>query len=184
MPVSGAAVPPKKLVLYFPFEEEEGVLVNDASKSGNDGKIQGGAFVCLVLLNCFYCKSIDEHNAHKKWSKEGKYGNALEFNAKDSYVLIPTSASLDIETEVTIMAWVKWVDAGDGWLCIMASGQQNGPWESYGMFINRGGKHLYFPLNLKGGFLFAGQNDTPGGAVAPGVWQHICGTYDGKIAKI
>ena len=162
MPVSGAAVPPKKLVLYFPFEEREGVLVNDASKSGNDGKIQGGP----------------------KWSKEGKYGNALEFNAKDSYVLVPTSASLDIETEVTIMAWVKWVDAGDGWLCIMASGQQNGPWESYGMFINRGGKHLYFPLNLKGGFLFAGQNDTPGGAIAPEVWQHICGTYDGKTAKI
>ena len=162
MRVLGAAVPPKKLVLYFPFEEGEGVLVNDSSKSGNDGKIQGGAV----------------------WSKEGKYGGAFEFNAKDSYVLVPTSASLDIETEVTIMAWVKWVDAGDGWLCIMASGQQNGPWESYGMFINRGGKHLYFPLNLKGGFLFAGQNDTPGGAIAPEVWQHICGTYDGKTAKI
>jgi hypothetical protein len=157
-----ATVPVGKLVLYFPFEEGEGVNVNDASKSGNDGKIKGGAV----------------------WSQKGKYGNALEFNAKDSYVLVSTSSSLDIETEVTIMAWVKWLDAGDGWLCIMASGQQNGPWESYGMFINRGGKHLYFPLNLEGGFLFAGQNDTPGGAVVPEVWQHICGTYDGETAKI
>ncbi|MBC8457918.1 MAG: hypothetical protein H8D67_07985, partial [Deltaproteobacteria bacterium] len=57
-----AAVPADKLVLYFSFEEEEGNLVKDLSKEGNDGEIQGGA----------------------EWSKEGKYGNALEFNAKDS----------------------------------------------------------------------------------------------------
>ncbi len=73
-----AAVPVDKLVLYFPFEEKEGILVNDASKSGNDGEIQGGAV----------------------WSQKGKYGNALEFNAKDSYILVPIGINLTERTPV------------------------------------------------------------------------------------
>ncbi|MDQ1329563.1 MAG: hypothetical protein QG641_2854 [Candidatus Poribacteria bacterium] len=152
-----------KLVLYFPFEEGKGITVNDASRSGNNGEIKGGAV----------------------WSQDGKYGNALEFNATDSYILVPTSPSLDITTKVTIMAWVKWVDAGDSWICIMASGQQNGPWESYGMFIYRSTKQIYFPLNLKSGFVLAMTKTTsPNQVTQPGTWQHLCGTYDGNKAII
>jgi hypothetical protein len=161
--LSGTAFSENKLVLYFPFEEGKGVTVNDVSKNGNNGEIKGGAV----------------------WSQGGKYGNALEFNAKDSYILVPTSASLDINTKVTIMAWVKWADAGDVWICIMASGQQNGPWESYGMFIYRSTKQIYFPINLKSGFVLANTKTTSGNDVTkPGTWQHLCGTYDGDKAII
>lgn len=154
-----AAVPADKLVLYFSFEEEEGNLVKDLSKEGNDGEIQGGA----------------------EWSKEGKYGKALKFNAKDSFVLIPTSPSLEIDTELTVMAWIKWVDSGDTWLCVMSSGQQEPLKENYGMFINRTGRYLYFLLDLDNVYT---RHQAPNGSTEPDVWQHFCGTYDGKTTSI
>ncbi len=60
----------------------------------------------------------------------GKFGNALEFDGVDDYVLIPDSSSLRLSsTEVTIEAWIyipsnpvegqfvirKWIDADGGW---------------------------------------------------------------------
>jgi len=160
--ISYANFPANKMVLYFPFEEGEGVTIHDTSRTGNDGEIKGDVV----------------------WSDEGKYGKALKFNAKDGYILVSASPSLDIDTEVTIMAWVNWVNAGDAWLTIMASGQQNGPWETYGMFIHRDTKKVYFPVNLESGFIWWPDNTSPGDATQPEVWQHICGTYDGDIVKI
>ena len=157
-----AAVPVNKLVLYFPFEEGEGVLVNDVSRNGNDGEIKGDVV----------------------WSQDGKYSKALKFNAKDGYILVATSPSLQIDTEVTIMAWIKWANSGDAWLAIMASGKQGGPWETYGMFVHRASKRLYFPVNLQSGFTLWPTNTSPEGTIEPEIWQHICGTYDGDTARI
>ena len=64
-------------------------------------------------------------------------------------------------------------------LAIMANGQQNGPWENYGLFVNRGGRYLYFTLSLDGGHI---TQRTPDNAVAPDEWLHASATWDGSSA--
>lgn len=69
----------------------------------------------------------------------------------DNHVLIKSSKFLSIADEVTISAWVNWNDApGDGWLCVMANGSQGGPWENYGLFVNRGSRYFHFTLFIGG----------------------------------
>ena len=106
------------LVAYWTFDEGSGNAVYDTSGNDNNGTINGAT-----------------------WGV-GKYGTALQFNGQDNYVEVPSSDSLEIDDNVTIAAWINWTDAGDGWLCIMANGQQNGPWENYGLFVNRGARYL------------------------------------------
>ena len=71
------------MVLYLPFDEDQGETVFDTSDFGNDGEI---------------------HNT--EWV-EGKFGGALKFNGTDSYVLVPYSPCLDMTTQFTAEAWVQ-----------------------------------------------------------------------------
>jgi hypothetical protein len=155
-------LPLDSLALYFPFDEGAGDTVKDNSKNGNNGKLEKGA----------------------KWA-DGKFGKALDFDGtKQQFVLVPTSKSLQINEQVTISVWVKWNDApGDGWLTITANGTQGGPWENYGLFINRGERYFYFTLSLNavGNHVVT---RTPGGEAKPGEWQHVLASYEGKTRKI
>jgi len=146
-----------ELVAYWTFDEGSGDSVYDSSGNGNNGTINGAT-----------------------WDA-GKYGNALLFNAQDNYVEVPTSESLEITPNVTIAAWINWIDAGDTWLAIMANGQQNGPWENYGLFVNRSGRYLYFTLSLDGGHV---TNSAPNNVIEPDEWLHACATWDGSNARI
>ena len=146
-----------ELVAYWTFDEDSGDIVYDSTGNGNDGTIFGAQ------------------------RGGGKYGKALHFNASDNYVEVPTSDSLEIDTNVSIAAWINWVDAGDGWLAIMANGQQGGPWENYGLFVNRAGGFLYFTLSLDGGHI---TQQTPDNAIQSDEWLHACATWDGSNARI
>ena len=70
------------LKLYLPFEEGTGKVAKDKSGNGNDGTLEGGT----------------------KWI-DGKYGQAISLNGKDSGVTVPDSDSLDTPDEVTVEAW-------------------------------------------------------------------------------
>jgi hypothetical protein len=146
-----------EIVGWWRLDEGAGTSAYDSSGNGNDGTIQGA-----------------------KWG-DGKYGKALQFNGQDNYAEVPTSATLEIDTNVTISAWINWVDSGDTWLGIMANGQQNGPWENYGLFVNRSGRFLYFTLSLDGGHVV---QQTPNNVIGPGEWLHACATWDGSAARI
>ena len=105
LPILGRTeLPLDKLALYMSFDNVSGDTVKDESKHGNNGKI------------------VKASTAKGK----GKYGDAMEFNGKDSHVLIKNSDALSISGEVTISVWVNWKDAGDGWLCVLANGKQGG----------------------------------------------------------
>jgi len=145
------------LVAYWTLDEGTGNAVYDTSGNDNNGTINGAT-----------------------WGV-GKYGTALQFNGQDNYVEIPTSDSLEIDDNVTIAAWINWIDAGDAWICIMANGQQNGPWENYGLFINRDSRFLYFTLSLDGEHV---PQQTPNNITVPNEWVHVCGTWDGSTARI
>ncbi len=160
--VTQAQLPRDELVLYMSFDDPQSNEVIDGSTSRNDGTIMEASIA----------------------KGKGKYGDAMEFKGRDNYVLIRNSESLSMADEVTIAAWVNWNDApGDGWLCIMANGTQGGPWENYGLFVNRGNRYFYFTLSAGGKgahrVMNSGHNTTE-----PGKWTHCACTYDGNSAKI
>lgn len=80
----------KFLVAYWPFDEDTGNEVIDATENGNDGTIIGASWI------------------------EGKFESALEFNGVDNHVFIPDSDSLDLTTEMTISFWAKFDDLPQG----------------------------------------------------------------------
>ena len=145
------------LVAYWPLDEGAGDKVFDTSGNDNNGTINGAT-----------------------WGV-GKYGTALQFNGQNNYVEVPSSDSLELYENVTIAAWINWIDAGDAWICIMANGQQNGPWENYGLFINRSSRYLYFTLSLDGVHV---PQQTPNNITVPNEWVHVCATWDGSAARI
>jgi DNA-binding beta-propeller fold protein YncE len=95
LPVSGqdTSFLTNGLVGHWSFDEGQGTTANDLSGNGNNGVIHPGA----------------------TWS-EGKIGRALHFNGNtDSMVQVPSSASLNVSTGLTITAWVnlEYYDFGD-----------------------------------------------------------------------
>src|SRR4030042_187115 len=88
------------LVAYWPLDEGAGDKVFDTSGNDNNRTINGAT-----------------------WGVR-KYGTALQFNGQNNYVEVPSSDSLELYENVTIAAWINWIDAGDAWICIMANGQR------------------------------------------------------------
>lgn len=157
-----AELPIDKIALYMSFDDVAGDTVKDGSGNNNDGKIMKARVA----------------------KGKGKYGDAMEFKGGDNHVLIKHSDTLSISEQVTISVWVNWNDApGDGWLTVLANGKQGGPWENYGLFVNRGGRYFYFTLSLGGEGAHKVRN-SGNGTTEPGKWMHCVCTYDGKTAKI
>jgi len=146
-----------ELVAYWTFDEGSGNIVYDSSGNGNDGTINGA-----------------------EWG-DGYYGKALHFNGQDNYVEVPTSDSLEIDTTVTIAAWINWIDAGDAWQGILSKGTMDGPGENYALFINRDGRYFHFVLALDVGRV---QQNSPNNSVVPNEWLHVCCTWDGSVTRI
>ena len=80
----------KFLVAHWPFDENSGDKIIDATGNGNEGKINSAKWV------------------------EGKFKSALEFNGKDNHVVIPDSKDLDLVQELTLSAWVKFQELKAG----------------------------------------------------------------------
>ncbi len=147
-----------ELVGYWKLDDGAGTKATDRSGKGHHGTLIGAP----------------------QWVA-GYYRGALQFNGQNSYVEIPTSSRLEIRGQVTVAAWVNWTNAGDTWLCILANGQQNGPWENYGLFVNRTSLFPYFTLSLNDAHV---PNQGPNNTIVAGRWQHLCGTWDGTTARI
>ena len=80
----------KFLVAHWPFDENSGDKIIDATGNGNEGKTNSAKWV------------------------EGKFKSALEFNGKDNHVVIPDSKDLDLAQELTLSAWVKFQELKAG----------------------------------------------------------------------
>jgi len=76
------AIDDPSLVLYCPFEEGAGDTTQDQA-SGLVGAFNGA-----------------------EWTKEGKIGNAVEFDAAGDSIEFPEDPVLDITDEITMEAWV------------------------------------------------------------------------------
>ena len=88
---------PPGLVGAWAFNEGTGTTAADASGSGNQGTLVGGA----------------------TWSTQGRYGGALSFNGSTGLVRVADSASLDLTTAMTLSAWIMPTASQSGWRTIM-----------------------------------------------------------------
>lgn len=75
---------PEGMVLHYTFDVDNGGRAIDSSGEGNHGKIQGATF-----------------------TKEGKVSGALNFSGDGDIVTVGNPASLHLNKEFTIMAWIK-----------------------------------------------------------------------------
>lgn len=143
------------LVVYFSFDDEEEEEVQDHSQYGNNGTLGG----------------------NPEWT-DGKFGKALAFDSVDDQVVVPTNEKLDIEEDITMMAWAI---AGDNlladWRTIVGKSPTNVLGENsfaYDIRTDQSGV-LRFSLNIGGTW-----THVMGPVLKIDQWYHIAGTYDGK----
>lgn len=144
------------LILYISFDTIDDRSTIDHSKYGNNGEMKGEP----------------EH-------VKGKFGKALKFNGKDEFVEIPHHETLNVDKNVTIMAWIN-TERHTGpdnarWQGIMAKG--NNP-RSYSFWTEANSKCLHFSVGPPNG----------GGSICKGEiklneWQHVVAQMDSGIHR-
>jgi len=156
-----AVLDDETIVLYLSFDEGTGKEAKDQSKYGNHGEIV----------------------ENTEWVKPGKLGKAaIEITDKTANaVVIPAADSLNIEGEITMMAWMNptaWSGEGHGQLIDKGchNGIQN---SSYGLDLGGAGSTIKLILGT------GNARPTPEvpAALELNKWQHVAGTYDGKTLK-
>ena len=151
--VVGEALDNEGLVLYLPFEEGSGSIAGDLSPEGNDGAINGAA-----------------------WIVDGKIGSALSFEV-GNYVEVAHSASLSITDEITVMAWTNMRVGASGEMAIVSKGTWAVNDLPYELTENPTGV-IYWQFYDDAGRDTCSPNSPP-----VGEWHHIAATYDGEIFK-
>src|SRR6266850_6042446 len=85
------------LVAAYGFAEGAGPTVADSSGSNNRGTISGAT-----------------------WTPAGRFGSALVFNGTSAVVTVPSAASLQLTTGMTLEAWVYPTATPSGWRAVIA----------------------------------------------------------------
>ncbi len=83
----------QELVLYYPFEGTGGVVADESGK-GNDGEYDAGG-------------------ANRVDSKDQNFGKAMQFDGQ-SRIMVEDSDSLQIDTEISFVMWVKKANEAGG----------------------------------------------------------------------
>jgi len=146
------------LIGYWPFDEGSGKEAKDTSGNGNNGKFVGDP----------------------KWVA-GKFGKALEFDGKSSYVEVPDSNSLSIESNLTFATWFKpavTINAGNG--------------SAFRMMSKNNDYFFLYNYEKVGQLGFLVKDPTGTNHFVHSVtaewkkdeWYHAAGTFDGKELKI
>ena len=138
------------LVGYYKFDEEEPV-VYDHSGNGLDGEVVGDGFYV-----------------------EGVVGSGLYFNGTDSYVSFFEASEFDLTETVTLMAWVKPFDAGNG---------EHNPWISkgdhqYALKAHTGNKIEFFVYSNAS--WNSGRSSMTMDETWNDQWHHVAGVFDGN----
>jgi hypothetical protein len=87
---------PVGLVAAYSFDAGSGTSVADDSGNGNAGTISGAT-----------------------WTARGRYGSGLSFDGEDDLVRVSASPSLDLDSGLTLSAWVRPSVSQSGWRTIV-----------------------------------------------------------------
>ena len=155
-PYALAKVDPDTVVGMWLFEEGVGNVAKDTSKTGNDGAIAGP----------------------KKW-RDGKFGQALEFNGNDVYVEVASNKSIILE-ELTIVAWANLEPSqGARWQSIMMRGQNP---RNYLLVVDRDSQKLQLSITKDAPGAWAGPIAGP--VITGDGWHHLAGVIGEKAGLV
>lgn len=141
------------LVAYWDFNENSGETAKDVTGNGHDGTLMGDP----------------------QWTKDGKFGGAIEFDQVGDEVNIPFHEDLNQES-FSICAWAN-VDPGSANHRAVVSSRHEPPTSGY----------IIYALPANSWQFWTGDGATPwvtvqGPSVNLGEWDHLVGTYaDGKM---
>jgi hypothetical protein len=145
------------LVAYYPFNGN----ADDESGSGNHGMVYSATLTA---------------------DRFGKPNSAYAFDGVDDYIEIADSASLDIEQQITIAAWVRFYSNPDGSSRIVDKSHTNcrAPWNMYGLRMCCKASQFAFDVTTYGSnHISNSSSDYPSDA-----WHSVVGTYDGSAQKL
>lgn len=128
---------------------------NDSSGNGNNGTVSGATYVA------------------------GKYGQALKFSGNSHIVTVPDSASLDLSTTMTLMAYVRPTQSHPNWATIFMKTNSNNSDLVYALYLSGGLQNApEFNIVTSGGTSqhFNFNNALTFGSTAP--WTHIAAVYE------
>jgi glucose/arabinose dehydrogenase/PKD repeat protein len=145
------------LVAAYGFNEGSGTAVADASGTGNAGTTSGTT-----------------------WTASGKFGSALSFNGSNASVRVNNSASLDLNTGMTLEAWINptALNGGvGGWRTTIF--KERGGGMGYGLYANDDGARPAVHVDI------SGEQRTRGTSQLPlNTWTHLAATYDGANLRL
>ena len=136
------------LVLYFPFDEGNGNIIQDGSGNGNSGMIVKGT----------------------NWV-DGKYGKGLYFNGSGS-VEVAHSKTLEIRDEISIMLWILPELSGPDYQGLVTKGDDGK--ESFELLLNKNGS-FHTGWRFAKNRIFPDRGVA--GTIVKGEWQHVALTY-------
>ncbi|MFZ0034624.1 MAG: LamG-like jellyroll fold domain-containing protein [Sedimentisphaerales bacterium] len=147
---------PTGLVGWWKLNETSGTTAADSSGSGNNG----------TLVNM---------TPATDWVT-GMIGGGLDMDGVDDYVNCGNGASLNITAKITLAAWVKTRDTGDG---------QFNPYIAKGDYgyelRNNTNTEMAFSIRGSDGAWHLTYSATSG---FNNVWHHVAGTYDGSNLRL
>jgi len=173
-PVGGSPIGSQ--ALYLKFDEGYGDTAYDSSPNGNNGDLASTGVTCPQSGN----------SACPSWSVSGKFDKALSFDisaATDDYLTIPDSSSLDITSQGTISAWVKF-NAFSAAQTIISKWNTTNQY-SYNFLIDNANT-IRFVAEDDGNVLGGGtcHISTSAAALSAGTWYHLTATFNAGVVKI
>jgi len=156
--ISYAKIDPGTVKGIWLFDEVKGDVAKDSSGNGNDGALMKGP----------------------KWVA-GKFGTALEFDGASSYVVIKHSKSLEVDTNFSLVYWVKIYDMKEV-LTVCKHRQANPNTEGWLNALYPGGTGtLLFQLRPGG---VCCTNLISKTTLKKDTWYHVASTYNNKEMRL
>lgn len=156
-------------ILALDFDEGSGTTANDKSRYENDGTLHNGTEIC----SDGYCP---------RWVV-GKYRKALEFDGLGDYIIVYDSDSLDITSDISIEAWVKFNMISPDWHGIVTKWNAGGSLQrSYGLWHSE--NKIEFTLSENGGWVPDTIRLVSVFDPVADVWYHIVGSYNRTIMML
>jgi chitodextrinase len=143
---------PSGLVAAYAFDEGAGSSTADATGKGHTGT--------LTSTN---------------WAA-GRFGNALSFNGSSSLVTVADANDLDLDTAMTISAWVN-PSVLSNWRTVILKEAPSGL--SYALYAHDTARPAAY-VNTGGGDVSADGAQ----ALPVNTWSHIAATYDGATLRL
>ena len=148
----------KDLMLYLPFDKDNGDKVMDASENNLEATLHGAT-----------------------WSKDGKIGGCIHLADTEKYLEIDSVPQLDITDELTIQTWFyPEQDQGDSNLMGRRTSDNKGRYVLQWSSQHIGAPQIETWIDI-GGFKGTRNSQT----IKPDLntWHHVASTFDGGMVR-